>query len=404
MWTKDPTRRGGVLGKGNGIKMKNPKNEILEIKEQLSSEKRKLAFFIGAGSSMAVGLPGIVELTSKVHELLEEPYKKQYKEIWDSLPGESNVEQILDRIRLYRELFVGPKSREIDGLKSYDDAKNLDIAVCQKISILVNTKIEKQPNPYNQFAQWLSMFYKKRDRAIEIFTINYDLLFEQAFENASIPYFDGFIGSVKPFFSIDSVDLPDDGISNLDYPPRTWTRLWKLHGSINWQFDYNKDSSTSKIIRIMNEPCSGENELVIFPSREKYIQSRKMPFWAFQERMRNFIGTGETQLIILGYRFADKHLNDILFSGLRSNSRLNICVFSFNELPLEIYDVALNSNNLSLYCPETVCIGGIRDKWELEVQKDKNSDLDVFWDSNNRNFKLGDFNNFAEFLNKYYQV
>ncbi len=61
---------------------------------------------------------------------------------------------------------------------------------------------------------------------MEIFTTNYDLLFEQALERTRVPFFDGFSGASEPFFDPSSV-------ASNDLPAR-WTRLWKLHGSLGW--------------------------------------------------------------------------------------------------------------------------------------------------------------------------
>ena len=98
----------------------NPLTIALEIREQLSSEKRKLGFFFGAGVSMAVGIPGIIDLTEKVSSKLEEPFKTQYKQIKDTLPKGANVENILNRIRLISELIGDSKEEEVYGLKGTD--------------------------------------------------------------------------------------------------------------------------------------------------------------------------------------------------------------------------------------------------------------------------------------------
>jgi NAD-dependent SIR2 family protein deacetylase len=43
----------------------DPLRSAQEIRESLASEKRRLTFFLGAGTSMAVGFPGIDSLTQK---------------------------------------------------------------------------------------------------------------------------------------------------------------------------------------------------------------------------------------------------------------------------------------------------------------------------------------------------
>lgn len=51
-------------------------------------------------------------------------------------------------------------------------------------------------------------------------------LMEQSLEEMEIPYFDGFVGANNPFFDLRA--LEDNLI------PKHWSRLWKIHGSINW--------------------------------------------------------------------------------------------------------------------------------------------------------------------------
>ncbi|KAG1180804.1 hypothetical protein G6F35_016104 [Rhizopus arrhizus] len=57
---------------------------------------------------------------------------------------------------------------------------------------------------------------------------------EQALEESSAPYFDGFIGARKAFFDLGAVE--DEGL----LPPRG-TRLWKIHGSLNWRLEGKTD-------------------------------------------------------------------------------------------------------------------------------------------------------------------
>jgi hypothetical protein len=89
---------------------------------------------------------------------------------------------------------------------------------------VVNPLLPEERTPYTELAAWIGG--TDRWHPIEIFTPNYDLLMEEAFERLEIPFFDGFSGSFQPFFDPSS-------ISNDDLPPR-WARLWKLHGSLGW--------------------------------------------------------------------------------------------------------------------------------------------------------------------------
>jgi hypothetical protein len=189
---------------------------------------------------------------------------------------------------------------------------------------------------YNRFASWIGGAY--RISPTEIFTPNYDLLFEQAFEQHPLPHFDGFVGSREPWFDLASIEH--------DAIPARWTRLWKLHGSINWEkieetVDGNK---ITRVVRVTRE--AEEGKVMIFPSHLKYDQSRRMPYLAMLDRLKAFFhgntaksrGLGGRQeedaprLIVCGYSFLDDHLNEVLLDGLRGNRSAQCFALMFSNL------------------------------------------------------------------------
>lgn len=369
-----------------------------ELREQLSSDKRKLAFFFGAGTSIAAGLPGIEKLTEGIENQLPEELKKQFKAIKDDLPADSNVEQILDRIRTYRELIGKSEEKEYMSIRGSTAARDLDVAICQEISKAVAKESSNGIVSHITLAQWIRALHFSRNTPVEMFTLNYDVLFEQAMEHVGVPFFDGFIGSVSPFFAPESVEAELTPESVNTYPPISWTRLWKLHGSINWQIKKGAAGAQDRITRLHGMQNGSGEELVIFPSREKYVDSRKLPFWAFQERLRRLLAGGECLLIILGYRFFDQHLNEIILQGLRSNPRLAITALQYADVPNELALYAKEYRNLSLIGSDKACIGGVVGTWSEPSVKRKSVESWPFWDDVARKFKLGDFAAFASFL------
>lgn len=65
----------------------DPFRAARELRDQLASDERRLGFFFGAGTSMAVGLPGIVQLTTQVEGKLTAPQKEQFIQIRSELPS-----------------------------------------------------------------------------------------------------------------------------------------------------------------------------------------------------------------------------------------------------------------------------------------------------------------------------
>ncbi len=382
----------------------NPSRVAHELREHLASHKRNLGFLMGAGTSMSIGLPGIDKLTELVENALPaDNYKKHFNQIKSEISIESpNVELVLNRIRLIRELLNDDKKNLHNGITG-ENIKDLDREVCIAIHGAVNTIKIENSIPHELLSQWLHSSYARRSTPVEIFTTNYDLLFEKAMEKASVPYFDGFIGSVNPFFSPESVDADSKKRHSEFCPPTAWTRLWKLHGSINWFLRPEDGDKNKKITRSSGgNECSGQ-ELMIFPSRDKYLESRKLPFIAFQDRFRKFLNTGEAVLFILGYSFSDEHINEIIFQALRSNSRLAVNALIFGEkeggelkLPEGIANYAKEYRNLSIYGPDKAVIGGVNGNWDNEVS---GPNIESYWKENL--FTLVDFKAFCQYLEKY---
>ena len=86
-----------------------------------------------------------------------------------------------------------------------------------------------------------------------------------------------------------------------------------------------------KIEKIEDE----KNELVIYPSKEKYDSSKKQPFIAYFDRLKNYLLSGELLFIFSGYSFSDQHINEIIFNCLRQNNRLTALVFFFQDAEVE---------------------------------------------------------------------
>ncbi len=388
----------------------DPLRAAVEIREQLASEKRRLGFFLGAGTSMAVGIPGIDALTEQVAEQLEEPYKAQYQNIRKKLLAKVNVENVLDRIRSIRELIGDTETEEYDGIKGATAAKLLDSVICQAISKIVSKEPSKAIKSHLIIAQWIRSLHCDRLFPVEIFTTNYDLLFEEAMEQAGLPFFDGFVGAVHPFFTPESVEAEESKATQSAYPPRTWTRLWKIHGSINWLMLQN--AGQKRVTRLSSVERKKGEELMIFPSREKYTESRKLPFITFQDRLRKFLSSGEALLIIAGYSFSDEHINEMIFQGLRSNPRLSIMALMYGDkkveagmtqlsLPDKIIQYGQDHRNLSIYGPDKACIGGITARWGEPSRKKKETETWPFWDDGSKNFTLGEFSSLASYLESF---
>lgn len=212
-----------------------------------------------------------------------------------------------------------------------------------------------------------------------------------------MPYFDGFVGSYEPFFLQESIER---FVEKSDLT-QNWIRLWKIHGSLNWFWKDNTNSSHSivrgsKITDIENI----SNELVIYPSKEKYDSSKKQPFVAYFDRLKNTLQNGELLFIFSGYSFSDQHINEIIFNSLRQNNRLSIVVFFFNDKEVEdLYSESSSYLNLTAFGPTKAIINGTLADWEYNTDELKPNESSVtYWDSEKNELLLGDFNKLSNFF------
>lgn len=381
----------------------DPLREAHEFRDQVGSERRRLAFFFGAGTSQAVGIDSITALTRKVGDGLDNDQKKHYARLLAELGTSGTVENVLDAVRLCRELIGDSPDREANGLRG-TEAADLDRAICRSIYDAVALNPAKGLAIHAAFAAWLRSI--ESQFPIEIFTTNYDLLIERGMEQAEVPYFDGFIGSVSPYFVAATVEA-DIGRLHPICPPPTWVRVWKIHGSIGWRFFLDPVSGQKKIVRTPGiSPERGE-DLIIFPSRQKYMDSRKQPYVAYHDRFRRLLSSGEVLLIVSGYSFGDEHINEIIFEALRANNRLAVTAFMYEPLsgktiPKSLTCSASALRNLTVYGPDLACVGGILAPWSKPaLAAPQWLGSWPFWDEAQKSFTLGDFTAFVEFLRSF---
>lgn len=275
------------------------------LKEILATPKQ-IGLLLGAGVSKACGLSNIEDITKKAKAGITH---SKFNELLDD---KDTVENILNKTQQLRVLLKSGK--EINSLKEQDI---IDIEKAIKQIIFDDLSIEIDTDNFHKLVLWLNFI--NRDYEKEIFTLNYDLLVEKALEKASLPYFSGFIGNVKPFFITDSVE-DFQGV----YVKQSWVKLWKLHGSLN----FVKDESDK--ICIDNSVKSSEN-LLIYPSMDKYLSSRKAPYISYLDRLRKYLIDKEKIVFVLGYSFGDDHINEVIVNGLNNNHRLSVIAFAFDD-------------------------------------------------------------------------
>ena len=339
------------------------------LRQVLQDDKQRIGCFLGAGcplgvydeagSNSVVLIPAVVELTNRVAGGLEARDvavggKTKFKANWDALrldckiPGanEPTVEDILTELRT----LANRRGNSLVGDLAKQDLSDLDDAICALIAAEMRKPLPAYRNSYNRFASWIGGVH--RDAPAEIFTPNYDLLFEQALEQHPLPHFDGFVGSREPWFDLASIEH--------DAIPARWTRLWKLHGSINWEKSEEtiNGNKITRVVRVTREAAAGK--VMIFPSHLKYDQSRRMPYLAMLDRLRAFFhGKDAPRLVVCGYSFLDEHLNEVLLDGLRGNRNAQCFALMYSNLGAHprVVSYAEKQSNLTVLAWDGAVVG-----------------------------------------------
>ncbi len=341
------------------------------LSAKLAARSRHVCTFFGAGVAKACGLPDVAELQAKVLINLAAEEKVSFEK---QLSGR-NLEQALSRLRRIAALLSGDD--KVDGLTA-NVATSLDTKVCQGIVKELDIA-SANLKPVNDFAAWVAR--ADYHAPLEIFTVNYDLLLETALEDWQVPYFDGFIGTIKARFRTELVEpLPGS-----DCMPAFFARLWKLHGSLNWEWD---DKHT-----IFRRGNAVQKSAAIYPSDTKYDESRRMPFVVLQDRFRRALYHPETLVLVSGYAFGDDHLNEILFDAATRRERSEIIVFCYSAIPDALADRAAVTPNIQVASGTEAIIGGVRAPWAAGEEVPES-----LWSGDK--FMLHDFRHLAAYLAK----
>jgi SIR2-like domain len=336
----------------------NPDSYMSDLRQILAQGRKRLGLLVGAGAPASVCIdkqtgriapdgepliPATAELTKRVRAVLDATHGPVINAVAAEIGGNPNIEMILSRIRSLADALGNWTAKDLDGA-AY---RKVEEAICSEIGKAVRAPLPKEDNPFSELAGWIGG--TARDHAFEIFTPNYDLLFEEAFERARIPYFDGFCGSNEPFF--DSAT-----IANGDLPAR-WARLWKLHGSLGWDLN-----SQGEIVRRQDKAATR----LIYPTHLKYDQTQKLPYAALFERLRNFLRTPDSLLLTCGFSFSDSHLLAIMDEALSANRAATVLAFQFGQLAYEsaAHEIASHRANFSVYASDGAVINCVKAIWE----------------------------------------
>ena len=380
----------------SGESIHNPDRFMVDLRQIISQGRKRIGLLVGAGAPVSITvddqgrvsdngnplIPDVARLTAAVRADLDAKDAAVVETLSVDLGDNPNIEAILTRVRRLAQAIGNAKVHGLDG----PEYEQLAERICAKIGVMVAATLPDGQTPYTELVAWLGG--TQREHPVEIFTPNYDFLFDEAFERARIPYFDGFAGAHKPFF--DPTSIADDRL------PARWARLWKIHGSLGWEVQGDLIFRTG----------SREATNLIYPDHLKYDHINRQPYSALFERLRNFLATPDSLLICTGFSFGDAHICALIDEALAANTHTAVLAFQYRTLDEEkaAVQIALRRPNLSVYARDGAVIFGIRGKWRPGEPPtgEWTSIRRTFWkfggESGQGEFLLGDFAKLARFF------
>ena len=373
------------------VSFHNPDQYMASLRTIIAQGRKRVGLLVGAGAPAGMAradgtrplIPAVAGLTEQVLTAIAPTYQVQTEGLKGDL-ARHDIETLLSRIRSLSGVIGKAKVHDLDG----DGYKRMAEAICAEIGNIVKVRLPAGPTPYSELVSWITG--APRAHPVEIFTTNYDLLFEEAFERVKAPYFDGFTGAREAFF--DPASVSTDQLS-----PR-WTRLWKVHGSLGW-----KANEEGEVVRTGRDDATH----LIFPEHLKYDQTQKAPYSALLDRLRMFLAIEDTLLISIGFSYADAHIADRISEALDANPAASVFAFQFQDLEKEANAAKLASrrSNFSVYARDKAVVSGVAADWQAPNElptKDWGPIRNSYWSTPtggpDGGFKLGAIKDFTRFF------
>jgi len=311
------------------------KNVVQNMRDLLSQSR--LAFLLGAGCSKIAGLPLMPELTKTVlgHNEIGDETRKLLNDVRELFSGaehatiEDYMSEIVDLLSISeRRTRCGATQAKVSVGNQERDVAELQTAL-EEIKGVISSAIgdiEVNVSTHQQFVRAIhgSLQSGKASRSVDYFILNYDTLIEDALGLERVVYCDGFAGAATGWWE-----------PNAFKSDKKSTRVFKIHGSIDWCL--LKDDTLPRRIRSGIKTESDKSNVLIYPATTKYQETQRDPFAQMLSNMRNSLCPDEGKemvLVISGYSFGDSHINIEIENALyQSDGRLTIAGFVGTDEP-----------------------------------------------------------------------
>ena len=286
---------------------------------------KNVAVLTAAGTSMENG-----EHRGKTRTELWESYEEEInaissvltnndgtlKEKCLSIVESKNIEEFLSFTILYEKLNGEIKDAEDNSLRCKLE---------KKIADACRLTLDENNRHHQDFIRKLTA-RKPTEPRVQLYTTNYDTLFEQAAQRMNYTIIDGFSFSYPRIFNginfdHDVVYRERTRIKNEESFVPNVIQLFKLHGSIDWEKHdgkiYQKETK--------DHPC------IIYPASEKYESSYEQPYFEMMAHLQSTLRKEGTLLIVAGFGFQDKHIQNVIKEAVLQNPNFHLLVVCYGK-------------------------------------------------------------------------
>ena len=284
-------------------KDKNLSIEVLlstfsELRLKLSEHMKldKIIFLFGNGASIYAGSKDTRKFD--ITEFSDNEKYNQISDVIDKVQG-SGIEEQLNNLITIRSYFkIMQDDREYIISKLIDEIKE------NLIKNYVNSIDYKNLNWHELFLLKLRSFGCLNKSSI--YTPNYDLAFEYAMDELRIDYNDGFSGFVNRIFDPRTLTVKNK------------TSLIKIHGSVNWKIEDDKIKEFQPRFDNGKVIINDIAPVLIYPTSDKLYQTYAAPYSELMRHMLNELESGRNIVVVLGYKYGDEHINEILLKSFEN--------------------------------------------------------------------------------------
>ena len=279
-------------------------NNISSLKRSIAEgiNMERISFLFGNGSSIYAGTKAINN--SSIDSFLQDDFDDCLK-IKEYLTGKT-LEEKLNVLIICSEFY------NING--NIESKEAVDNCIANIKTDLIENNVNGLM--YDQLSYHNILLLKLRSigalNRTSIYTLNYDMAFEYSLDKLFIEYNNGFTGFINRKFNIKSLYDSDK------------LKLIKIHGSVNWKL------RNGEIYELQDYINSSDKEVLIYPTSKKMEQTFNSPYSDLMRCMLDEFIDKKNMIIVLGYKYADAHINDIFMKSLANPN--NIFYFFYFDI------------------------------------------------------------------------